>query len=176
MMATEKAEVQGSPEAEIRTILAPLGESPAVVFAYGLLDHRVYEANRAAVAQCACRREEFVGRADGVGRLWVNPLDWQRHADLIREQGGCIAMRTKLRSWDGRLTRCWISSLRLIVRSQPVVLCYVRPMAGSDGQAVFGDDVGTLAALLETAAARRVDERARRQLLNLSPGPFSTVH
>lgn len=174
--ASGQSAVQGSPEAEIRSILAPLGDSPAVVFVYGLHDHRVYEANAAAVAQWACRRDEFVGRADGVGRLWVNPLDWQRHADLIREEGGCIAMATKLRAWDGRLTRCWISSLRLIVEAEPVVLCYVRPVAGSDGEAVYARDVAALAALLETAAARRVDGRTRARLLSPAPGPLSTVH
>jgi hypothetical protein len=139
---------------QARRLFVPLREGRGAAFVYGLLDHRVHDANVAAESLWAFAHDEFVGRSDGVARLWVNPLDWQRHGEAVRQQGVCLGLSTRLRGWDGRLTRCWVSSLRLIVGVEPVVVCYARPVAGSRGAVIDPEDLAGFAALLNVRAAQ----------------------
>lgn len=155
---------------QVRRLFAPLRESRGAAFAYGLLDHRVHDANLAAEALWAFAPDEFVGRADGVARLWVNPLDWQRHGEVLRDRGVCLGLSTRLRGWDGRLTRCWVSSLRLMVGAEPVVVCYARPAAGSHGVVIDPDDFAGFAVLLDTPAAQQLRPNLTQQML-LNPSP-----
>lgn len=149
---------------QVRRLFGPLREARGAAFVYGLMDHRVHDANGAAESLWAFARGEFVGRSDGVARLWVNPLDWQRHGEVVRQQGVCLGLSTRLRGWDGRLTRCWVSSLRLIVGVEPVVVCYARPVAGSHGAVIDPEDLARFGVLLDVPAARQL-----RRNLTLTP-------
>ena len=168
---------------QVRRLFAPLSEARGAAFAYGLLDHRVHAANVAAELLWAFAPDEFVGRSDGVARLWVNPLDWQRHGEVVRQQGACLGLSTRLRGWDGRLTRCWVSSLRLIVGVEPVVVCYARPVAGSRGAAIDprdGDRFTALSNVPEAQPLRREPQPLHtkaqpKMVLNPSPTRISVA-
>lgn len=166
------ASVERLEASRITTLFDPLRGARGAAFCYGWVDHFVYDANDAAARLWAFGRESFVGRSDGIGRLWVNPLDWQRHGDLLRTEGACMSLSTRLRGWDGRLTRCWVTSLRVMVDAEPLVICYARAPGGS-GRAVWADDAPMLAAILGSPDVSRVPASARAHLLRPSTVPLA---
>ena len=119
----------------------PLRMARAAAFIYEPEQHQVLDANLAMWDQWGYPPDEFVGTSDGLFGLWVNPLDWEIHCDLVDDGGVCVGLRTRLARMDGRYAEADVTSVRLDVGNDlRWVISYVLPVGIGQGLPIHFED------------------------------------
>jgi PAS domain-containing protein len=119
----------------------PLRTARAAACVYEPDQHRVLDANTAMWEQWGYSPDAFVGTSDGLFGLWVNPLDWEIHGDLLEQCGVCVGLRTRLARVDGRYVEADVTSVRLDAgKDGRWVVTYVLPVGIGQGLPIHFED------------------------------------
>lgn len=153
----------------LERLFRPLRTARGAVFAYESDSHRVVDANAALLDHWGYALERFVGTADGLYGLWVNPLDWEIHRDLLQARWVCAGLRTRLARVDGQVIESDVTSVRLDGgKAGCWVISYVLPAGLGEGLPIHFEDERDFRHLLAQPEA----DEARAALLDVGGVPY----